>query len=255
MSKSKSVFNLSSHDSPCTVPASLICYRWTVRCYDHFTTLQADQGKIRYHIRPVSPSMAATRGLSYQVVAMVHIIAGLAALLVETLKVSMTWKEGQTMASLGEGFYCGAVFLTTASLALVQHKYSLTKLEKPFYILSILNAVLAGWLVLTSGSILIGTVIHSTHLPGILLHLILFLTGSIDLVVTIIFCSYSCSQHCRCCYLCCCRSCSAQQDTELAKATFAEDDHAEIVLGKQETVNQVKQQNRDETQAGYARFV
>ena len=196
-----------------------------------------------------------TSRLSYPVVAVVHIMAGLAALLVETLKVTQTWKEGQTMVSLGEGFYCGAVFLSTASLALVQHNYSLTRLDKPFFILSILNAVLAGWLVLTSGSVLIGSVIHSTHLPGILLHLVLFLVGNIDMVVTLIFSSSSCSKHCRCCYLCCCKDCSAQQDTELAKATFVDDDDTEIVIGKQETVNQVKQQNSDETQAGYARFV
>ena len=200
--------------------------------------------------------MTMARRLSYPVVAVVHLMSGLAALLVETLKVSQNWREGQTMASLGEGFYCGAVFLATASLALVQHRYSLARLEKPFFILSIINAVLAGWLVLTSGSILIGTLIHSTHLAAILLHLILFLVGSIDLGVSLLFSSSSCSKHCRCCYLCCCRVCSTQQDTELAKATFVDDDgNAGVVLGKQEAVIQVKQQNLEETQAGYARFV
>ena len=162
-----------------------------------------------------------------------------------------------TSLSLGEGFYCGPVFLATASLALVQHRYSLAKLDKPFYILSIINAVLAGWLALTSGCVLVGTVMHSTHLPGILLHLIIFIVGNIDLVVTLIFSSSSCSKHCRCCYLCCCKGCSAEKDTELAKATFVDDDKTEIVLGKQQetTVEQVKQQNLDETQGGYARFV
>ena len=189
-------------------------------------------------------------------VAVVHLMSGLTALLVETLKVSQNWREGQTMASLGEGFYCGAVFLATASLALVQHRHSLAQLEKPFFILNIINAVLAGWLVLTSGSILIGTLMHSTHIPAILLHLILFLVGSIDLVVSLLFSSSSCSKHCRCCYLCCCRGCSAQQDTELAKATFVDDDgNAAVVLGKQEAVTQVRQQNLEQTQAGYARFV
>merc|ERR1711997_429693 len=202
-----------------------------------------------------SLSMTVTRRLSYQVVSVVHIMSGLTALLVETLKVSMSWKEGQTMLSLGEGFYCGAVFLATASLAVVQQRYSLAKLDKPFYILSIINAVLAGWLVLTSGCVLIGTVLHSTHLPGILLHLILFIVGNIDLVVTVLFSSSSCYKHCRCCYLCCCKGCQAEKDTELAKATFVDDDKTEIVLGKQENVDQVKQQNLDETQAGYARFV
>ena len=200
--------------------------------------------------------MTVTRRLSYQVVAVVHLMSGLAALLVETLKISQNWREGQTMASLGEGFYCGAVFLATASLALVQHRYSLARLEKPFFILNIINAVLAGWLLLTSGSILIGALMHSTHLAAILLHLILFLVGTIDLVVSLLSSSSSCSKHCRCCYLCCCRGCSAQQDTELAKATFVEDDgNAGVVLGKQEAVIQVRQQNLDETQAGYARFV
>merc|ERR1711997_820052 len=200
-----------------------------------------------------SPTMTLTRRLSYQVVSVVHIMSGLTALLVETLKVSMSWKEGQTMVSLGEGFYCGAVFLATATLALVQQRYSLAQLERPFYILSIINAVLAGWLVLTSGCVLVGTVLHP-HLPAILLHLILFIVGNIDLVVTVLF-SSSCYKHCRCCYLCCCKGCEAEKDTELAKATFVDDDKTEIVLGKQETVNQVvKQQNQDETQAGYARF-
>ena len=128
-------------------------------------------------------------------------------------------------------------------------------LEKPFYIVSIINAVLAGWLVLTSGCVLIGTVVHSTHLPGILLHLIMFIVGNIDLVVTILFSSFSCNKYCRCCYLCCCKGCSAQKDTEMAKATFVDDDKTEIVLGKQGNVNQVVQQNIDETQGGYARFV
>ena len=45
--------------------------------------------------------MTVTRRLSYQVVSVVHIMSGLTALLVETLKVSMSWKEGQTMLSLG----------------------------------------------------------------------------------------------------------------------------------------------------------
>ena len=162
-----------------------------------------------------------------------------------------------TSLSLGEGFYCGPVFLATASLALVQHRYSPAQLDKPFYILSIINAVLAGWLVLTSGCVLIGTVVHSTHLPGILLHLIVFIVGNIELVITLIFSSSSCSTHCRCCYLCCCKGCSAEKDTELAKATFVDDDKAEIVLGKQQetTIDQVKQQNLYETQGGYARFV
>merc|ERR1712043_79276 len=197
-----------------------------------------------------SGRMTVTRRLSYQSVSLAHIVAGLTALLVETQKATMTWKEGQTMVSLGEGFYCGAVFLATASLGLVQHRYSLAQLDKPFYILSIINAVLAGWLVLTSGSVLIGTVLHSTHLPAILLHLIMFLVGTMDLVVTVLFSSSSCNKHCRCCHLCCCKGCSAQEDTELAKATFVDDDKTEIVLGKQETVNQVKQQNIAETQAG-----
>merc|ERR1712241_138815 len=202
-----------------------------------------------------SVGMTMTRRLSYQVVSMVHIMAGLVALLVETLKVTMSWKEGQTMVSLGEGFYCGAVFLITGSLALIQHRYSLAGLDKPFYILSITNAVLAGWLVLTSGCVLIGTVMHSTHLPGILLHLIMFLVGNMDLVVTLVFSSYSCNNHCRCCYLCCCKGCSVETDTELAKATFVNEDKTEIVLGKQGTVSQVKLQESEQTQAGYARFV
>merc|ERR1712241_1123977 len=202
-----------------------------------------------------SVGMTMTRRLSYQVVSMVHIMAGLVALLVETLKVTMSWKEGQTMVSLGEGFYCGGVFLVTGSVAMFQQRYSLAGLDKPFYVLNILNAVLAGWLVLTSGCILVGTVMHFTHLPGILLHLIMFLVGNIDLVVTLVFSSYSCSKHSRCCYLCCCKGCSPETDTELAKATFVNEDKTEIVLDKQGTVSQVRLQESEQTQAGYARFV
>ena len=84
------------------------------------TTYLASRG----NLSPVSGKMTVTRRLSYLVVSLVHFMAGLTVLLVETLKVTMSWKEGQTMVSLGEGFYCGAVFLTTASLALVQHRQS-----------------------------------------------------------------------------------------------------------------------------------
>ena len=202
----------------------------------------------------VSLIMTVKRRLSYSLVSVTHIVSGLVALLVETLKLTMTWGQSQTMVALGEGFYCGAVFLAAGAVAALQHKYTKQErdtMDKVYYTFSIINAVFAGWLVLTSGSVFVGSLVHFKHLPAILLHLIMFLTATTDLVFTIISCSYSCHRHCFCCYLCCCTSSSQRSD--LAKATFSEEDKTEIVLGKQETVLTV-QQNLDQAR-GYSRFV
>ena len=203
----------------------------------------------------LSLTMTADRRLSYSLVSVVHIVSGLVALLVETLKTALTWREDETLVSFGEGFYCGPVFLAAGVLAAAQQKYTRESLDKVFYTFSIITAVFGGWLVITSGSVLIGSLVHLTHLPAILLHLILFLAASTDMTVTIISSSFSCYKHCRCCYLCCCRG-TADLQTELARATFVDNDKTEIVLGKQEAVREVKE-NLEEVQtiSGYARFV
>merc|ERR1711874_510769 len=195
-----------------------------------------------------SLTMTADRRLSYSLVSVVHIVSGLVALLVETLKTALTWREDETLVSFGEGFYCGSVFLAAGVLAAAQQKYTRENLDKVFYTFSIITAVFGGWLVITSGSVLIGSLVHLTHLPAILLHLILFLAASTDMTVTIISSSF-------CCYLCCCRG-TADLQTELARATFVDNDKTEIVLGKQEVVREVKE-NLEEVQtiSGYARFV
>merc|ERR1712051_285716 len=143
-----------------------------------------------------SLTMTVNRRLSYSLVSLVHIVSGLVAILVETLKFTLTWRRDQTMVALGEGFYCGAVFLATGAVAASLHNNTTERRDKMFYISSIINAVFGGWLVLTSGSVLIGTLVHFSHLPAILLSLIMFLSGSSDLVMTIISCSSSCYKHC-----------------------------------------------------------
>ena len=80
----------------------------------------------------LSLTMTTKRTLSYFQLFLLHLLAGVLALLLETVKVTLTWRQGQTMVALGEGFYCGVVFLVTGAVAGSQHRLTTDRKVKIF---------------------------------------------------------------------------------------------------------------------------
>ena len=80
---------------------------------------------------------------------MIHILCGFICIIIETVKVSSTFNQ-HTMATYGEGFYCGAIFLFTGIFDLVKKQEKMT-FEKTSFGLKILSAVAGGWIFTISG--------------------------------------------------------------------------------------------------------
>ena len=90
---------------------------------------------------------------------------------------------------LGEGFYCGAVFIVTGVVQLASKKPKLDKLK---FALNIFSGVAAGWMLLVSGSILIGSLVHFRFLPPIIIHSFLVIFSIFELFTNIYIASFSC---------------------------------------------------------------
>jgi len=194
-----------------------------------------------------------------RILAGIHIICGILSLIVETVKVSSTFQE-KTMSTFGEGFYCGLVFIGAGVFELGRGKNERLKIERISFGLSVLTIVCGGWMVLVSGSILVGSLMHVAFIFPIIIHFFMTMCGLVEIVTGIFSASSGCYRHCYCCYKSCycCFSKGATEDSvKVAHATFQEDNTTDVVIKDSDKVVNEVRENMEETNnktSGYSRF-
>ena len=195
-----------------------------------------------------------------RILAGIHILCGILSLIVETVKVSSTFHEKE-MSTFGEGFYCGLVFIGAGVFELGRGNNERIKMERISFGLSVLTIVCGGWMVLVSGSILIGSLMHTSFIFPIIVHFFMTLCGLVEIVTGIFSTSSGCYRHCYCCYKCCyccfATKATAEDSMKVAHATFQEDNTTDVVIkDSDQVVNEVRN-NMEETNnksSGYSRF-
>ena len=136
---------------------------------------------------------------SVKIMSFVHLFIGVIAVIAEITKISASSKhEGQTILSMGEGFYCGCIFLVAGFVGLLSVAATSPSSIKAFMILSIISSVFGGWLLLVSGCIIHGPISYG-HEPAILIHGVLILCGLTELILGIVSSCFGCRASCSCC--------------------------------------------------------
>merc|ERR1712012_166119 len=191
-------------------------------------------------------------GRKMLVLSMIHILCGFICIIIETVKVSSTFNQ-HTMATYGEGFYCGAIFLLTGIFDLVKKQEKMT-FEKTSFGLKILSAVAGGWIFTISGGVLVGTLIHKILLPPIVIHFFLTLCGAVEIIISIFSASFGCFRHCFCCYRCCCSS--HHDDDAVAHASFQDETQIDVEIKDTNLAQEVKNDHHasNTKSNGYSRF-
>jgi hypothetical protein len=134
-----------------------------------------------------------------KIISFVHLAVGIIAIIAEITKMSASSNhKGQTILSMGEGFYCGVIFLITGLVGFLIISATSSRKVKAFLILSILCSIFGGWLLAVSGCIILGPITYG-HTPAILIHAVLIVCGLIELILGIVSSSYSSKTCCSCC--------------------------------------------------------
>ena len=135
-----------------------------------------------------------------KIISFLHLGLGLMSVIAEITKISASSNhKGQTILSMGEGFYCGFIFILTGLVGfLFLTAESLCKVTV-LMVLNIVSAVFGGWLLLVSGCIIHGPVTYG-HTPAILIHGVLIFCGVMELLLGIVCSSLTCRAGCPCCH-------------------------------------------------------
>eukprot|EP00092_Neocalanus_flemingeri_P007936 GFUD01008563.1.p1 GENE.GFUD01008563.1~~GFUD01008563.1.p1 ORF type:complete len:247 (-),score=29.41 GFUD01008563.1:325-1065(-) len=211
---------------------------------------------------------------SIKIMSILHLICGGISFLVEMIKMFATldFKDDEPIIALGEGFYCGFIFLVTGLIGIT----SLTRTNSckicSFLVLSIFSSIFGGFLFIMSVCILPRPMIQG-HTPGIVMHSVLIICGFFELVLGIVSSSFSCHACCSCCgggsnnaggnsvvYI----ATPGEADVgkprvvhlnmnELRKTTNQIGDK-QIVLTRKETQEENPEGNNESHSKGYARF-
>ena len=134
-----------------------------------------------------------------KIISCVHLAIGIIAIIAEITRMSASSNhEGETILSLGEGFYCGVIFLLTGLVGFLTISATSSCKVKAFLVLSIFCSICGGWLLAVSGCIILGPITYG-HALAILIHAVLIVCGLTELVLGIVSSSYSCKTCCACC--------------------------------------------------------
>ena len=135
---------------------------------------------------------------SIKIISFLHVVIGVLAFIAEIIKITATFREDQTLLAMGEGFYCGFIFIITGLVGLLTIITTTSCKVTAFLVLSILSSVFGGWLLAISGCIITGPIIQG-HGPAIMIHGVLIMCGLSELILGIVSSSFSCQACCSCC--------------------------------------------------------
>lgn len=137
---------------------------------------------------------------SIKIMSFLHLMCGSLSFLVEIIKMISTinYKEDEPMIALGEGFYCGIIFLATGLIGLTSLKRTNSCKISAFMVLSIFSSIFGGFLFIMSLCILPMPMIRG-HSPSIVMHSALILCGFFELVLGIVSSAFGCHACCICC--------------------------------------------------------
>jgi len=137
---------------------------------------------------------------SIKVLSTLHFVCGAVAFLVETIKMFLTLdtKNDEPIIALGEGFYCGFIFLVTGLLGILSLKRTNSCKISAFLVMSVFSSLFGVFLFMVSLCVLPRPYIRD-HGPGIVLHSILIICGFFELVLGIVSSAFGCHACCICC--------------------------------------------------------
>ena len=149
---------------------------------------EAKSSKERYKRKPI------------KIMSVLHLLCGSVAFLVEILKTvsSLNNKESEPVITVGEGFYCGIIFLVTGLIGLSSLKRTNSCKISGFLVVSIFSSIFGGFLFIMSVCILPMPMIRG-HSPSIVMHSVLIICGFSELVLGIVSSAYGCHACCVCC--------------------------------------------------------
>ena len=139
------------------------------------------------------------RKRSVKIISFLHLGLGLMSVIAEITKISASSNhKGQTILSMGEGFYCGIIFMLTGLAGFLFLSTESVCKVTVMMVLNIMSAVFGGWLLLVSGCIIHGPVTYG-HTLAILIHGVLIFCGVMELLLGIVCSSLTCRAACPCC--------------------------------------------------------
>lgn len=211
---------------------------------------------------------------SIKIMSVLHLICGFVSFAVEIVDMLATpnYKVDEPIIALGEGFYCGFIFLVTGLIGITSLKRTNSCKISAFLVLSILSSIFGGVMFIMSCMYALSPLWN--HNPGNKMFFILIICGFFELVLGIVSSSFSCHACCVCCgggdgevggnsvvYV------ATPGEAELGKPRVVHLDMNELkkktsIIGEKQIVLTRKQQPHDnnedqsETKAnkGYARF-
>ena len=135
-----------------------------------------------------------------RIASFVHSFCGTVAIVAEVVKLTASANhKGQTLLTMGEGYYCGVVFMASAfagGFTLLGDVLSAHRL-KAFFILNMISSILGAWLVAVSGCIIYATLAYG-HQPMAAMHFSLLFCGLVELFLGAFISSVGCRKCCAC---------------------------------------------------------
>jgi len=137
---------------------------------------------------------------SIRIMSTMHLLCGSVSFLVEIIKMVATinFKDNEPMVALGEGFYCGIIFLVTGLIGMTSLKRTNSCKISAFLVLSVFSSIFGGFLFIMSMCILPMPMIRG-HSPSIVMHSVLIICGFFELVLGIVSSAFGCHACCICC--------------------------------------------------------
>ena len=139
---------------------------------------------------------------SIKIMSCLHITGGLLSILMASYKMilkSQYQQYEEPFSTMGEGFYCGLIFLVTGVIGLASLKKTNNCKISAFLVLSIISSIFGFIMTITSTILMFSRAHWKEYYPAIVSHYILIFCGVVEFILGILSSSYSCAAFCGCC--------------------------------------------------------